>query len=336
MNSFLKNLTEINGLSGNEQLVRSEIARRLEGNFEYTVDRIGNLYAHSGGFYPNDIKLMITAHMDEVGLIITHITKDGFLKFQPVGGIDERILCGKAVLVGEKKLHGVIGSLAIHLQSKSQREKITEMKDLFIDIGAKDQAQAEEYVKVGDLAYFASPSVDMGNLVRAKALDDRVGCSVLMDLLQELPQENFTAVFTTREEIGCFGAMAATGAVKPKYAIVLEGTTASDIGKTQEKDQVCTIGGGPVLSFMDNGAIYDRKFLALAQRVAEREGIPYQLKQAVAGGNEAGRIQKMGTGCHVLAISLPCRYIHSPVSVASEKDMLAMKKLACAIIRELK
>lgn len=336
MNPFLKTITELDGLSGNEQLVRRQIEQQLEGKFEYTVDRIGNLYAHSKGFYPNDIKLMLSAHMDEVGFMVTHITKDGYLKFQSVGGVDERILPGKAVYVGKKKLCGVIGSLAIHLQTKAQREKITEMRDLFIDIGAKDQEQAEEFVSVGDLVTFASPSEDVGDLMRAKALDDRVGCSVLLDLLSELPEENFTAVFTTREEIGCFGAMAAAGAVKPKYAIVLEGTTASDIGETDETDQVCAVGKGPVLSFMDNGAIYDRKLLDLACKVAEREGIPYQLKQAVAGGNEAGRIQKCGTGCHVLAISLPCRYIHGPVSMASQKDMQAMKKLAAAIIQELK
>lgn len=336
MDPFLKKLTQLDGLSGNEQNVRKEIEGHLNGHFEYTVDRIGNLYAHSGGFFPNDIKLMVTAHMDEVGLMITHITKDGYLKFQPVGGIDDRILPGKAVLVGDKKLHGVIGSLAIHLQTKAQRDKVTEMCDLFIDIGAKDQAQAEEYVKVGDLACFASPSEDLGELVRAKALDDRVGCMVLLDLLRELPEENFTAVFTTREEIGCYGAMAAASAVKPKYAIVLEGTTASDVAEIDETDQVCAVGKGPVLSFMDNGAIYDRQLLKLARDVAAREGIPYQLKQAVAGGNEAGRIQKIGEGCHVLAISLPCRYIHSPVSVASEKDLENMKRLASAIIRELK
>ncbi len=336
MREFLKRLLETNGASGNEDKVRALIEEKLNGRFEYTADRIGNLYAHSGGFFPNDIKLMITAHMDEVALMITHITKEGYLKFQSIGGMDERILPGKAVHIGEKKIAGIIGSLAIHLQTKSQRDKITEMRDLFIDIGAKDEAQAKEYVSVGDVAYFASPAEEMGDLIKAKALDDRVGCMVLMDLLERLPEENFTAVFTTREEIGCFGAMAAASAVKPKYAIVLEGTTASDIGETDEADEVCAVGKGPVLSFMDNGAIYDRKLLKLACSIAERKGIPYQLKRAVAGGNEAGRIQKIGEGCHVLAISVPCRYIHGPVSVASGKDIEAMKQLAAAIIQELR
>lgn len=336
MREFLRRLLETDGASGNEGAVRALLEEKLNGRFEYTADRIGNLYAHSGGFFPNDIKLMVTAHMDEVALMITHITKEGYLKFQSIGGMDERILPGKAVRVGKNQVSGVIGSLAIHLQTKAQREKVTEMQDLFIDIGAKDEAQALEYVSVGDVAYFTSPVEEMGDVIKAKALDDRVGCMVLMDLLERLPEENFTAVFTTREEIGCFGAMAAASAVKPKYAIVLEGTTASDIGETDEADEVCAVGKGPVLSFMDNGAIYDRKLLKLACSIAERKGIPYQLKRAVAGGNEAGRIQKIGEGCHVLAISVPCRYIHGPVSVASQKDMEAMKQLAAAIIQELR
>ncbi len=336
MREFLKRLTLANGASGDEGEVRALLEQKLNGRFEYTTDKIGNLYAHSGGFFPNDIKLMITAHMDEVALMITHITKDGYLKFQSIGGLDERILPGKAVQIGEKKINGVIGSLAIHLQTKAQRDKVTEMRDLFIDIGAKDDAAAMEHVSVGDIAYFVSPTEEMGDLIKAKALDDRVGCMVLMDLLEQLPQENFTAVFTTREEVGCFGAMAATSAVKPKYAIVLEGTTASDIGETDEADEVCAVGKGAVLSFMDNGAIYDRKFLKLACDTAKRLGIPYQLKRAVAGGNEAGRIQKIGQGCHVLAISVPCRYIHSPVSVASQKDIDAIRQLTAAIIQELR
>ena len=173
----------------------------------------------------------------------------------------------------------------------------------------------------------------MGDKICAKALDDRVGCSVLMTLLQELQDANFTAVFTTREEIGCFGAAAAAGAVKPKYALVLEGTTASDTG---DEDAVCEVGKGPVLSFMDNSTVYDRNFLRRVCEIAQKNAIPYQIKQAVAGGNEAGRIQRSGSGCHVVSISLPCRYIHGPNSVASEADIDAMKRLAAAVICDLK
>lgn len=336
MNEFIKTMTEINGLSGNESTVRSVLEEKLNGKFQYTVDRIGNLYAHSTAFQPGDVKLMITAHMDEVGLMIKYITDEGYLKFETVGGIDERILPGKAVVVGKNKIKGVIGSLAIHLQTKEEREQITKIRNLYIDIGAKDKAQAEEYVKVGDTVSFVSSSDDVGKLMKAKALDDRVGCVTLLRLLETMPDGNFTAVFTTREEIGCFGAQAAAGIVKPNYAIVLEGTTASDTGETPEADRVCVVGNGPVLSFMDGTAIYDRKFLELAKSVAERENIPYQLKKAVTGGNEAGCIQHSGTGCHVLTISLPCRYIHGPTSMASEEDMKNMLRLAKAIIQQIK
>ena len=333
MTPFLKKLTELDGVSGREEAVRAEVERYLRGNFEYTTDRIGNLYAHSLGYHPNDIKLMVSAHMDEVGLMITHITDKGFLAFRPVGGIDERILPGTAVRVGAQKIPGVIGSLAIHLQDKAQRETVTPLKDLYIDIGAADKMQAEKYVRVGDIAAFCTDGIELGDKLCAKALDDRVGCEVLLHLLQAVPEGNFTAVFSTREEIGCFGAAAAASAVKPRYAIVLEGTTAADTGGD---DPVCEVGKGPVLSFMDNGTIYDRGLFRLACDVARKHGIPVQVKQAVAGGNEAMKIQRAGAGCKLLAISVPCRYIHAPNSVAARADIEAMKRLAAAVIMELK
>ncbi len=336
MNQFLKLLTQTDGTSGAESQVCDLLESKLDGHFEYKIDRLGNIFVHSGGYFPNDIKLMITAHMDEVALMVTHITKDGYLKFRSVGGIDERILPGKVVRIGNKKILGVIGSLAIHLQGKAERETPTKMQDLCIDIGAADQAQAENYVSVGDLAYFTSSSEDMGECIKAKALDDRVGCAVLLDTLYEMPDANFTAVFTTREEVGCQGAVAAAELVRPKYAIILEATTASDVGETDAADEVCTLGKGPVLSFMDHACIYDKNFLSLAQKIAQDNAIPYQLKRAVAGGNEAGRIQQTACGCHVLAISLPCRYIHGPVCVADERDMEAMKQLLKAIVEHLK
>lgn len=336
MDTFLKQMTELDGLSGNEHAVCAAIEQQLDGRFQYTVDRIGNLYAHTNGYHPDDIKLMITAHMDEVGMIVKAVTDEGYIKFDTVGGLDERILPGQRVTVGNKKITGVIGSLAIHLQTKEQREQITPLADLFVDIGATSREQALEYISIGDCIAFAAESEQLGDLVKAKALDDRVGCITLLKLLEQAANENFTAVFTTREEIGCVGAKAAAGAVKPKYAIVLEGTTASDIGETPDEDTVCKVGSGPVLSFMDRATIYDRKFLELAKTVAERENIPYQIKRAVAGGNEAGCIQRSSVGCRVLVISLPCRYIHGPVSVASEEDMDNMLRLAHAIVKELK
>ena len=333
MTPFLKKLTEFDGVSGQESSICAGIETYLRGNFEYTKDRIGNLYAHSRAYHPNEIKLMVSAHMDEVGLMITYITKDGMLRFDTVGGIDERILPGKAVRIGPQQIPGVIGSTAIHLQSKEQRDKVTPIRQMYIDIGAIDRSQAEEYVHVGDYCAFISEGIALGDKICGKALDDRVGCAVLLHLLQAMPDGNFTAVFTTREEVGCFGAAAAASAVKPKYAIVLESTTASD---TAKDDPVCKVGHGPVLSFMDHSTIYDRKLFDRAVSLAKQKDIPFQIKQAVAGGNEAGRIQRTGEGCHVLAISLPCRYIHGPNSVAAQSDIDAMKRLAAALIESLK
>ncbi len=333
MNSFLKKITAADGVSGHEAGVRRMIERYLEGNFSYSVDRLGNLIVRSGGYKADGTSLMLSAHMDEVGLMVTQITERGFLRFEAVGGIDERILPGKTVRVGPDGIPGVVGKLAIHLQDKEQREKVTPIRELYIDIGASDRMQAEKYVRVGDVAAFTTEGFDLGDKICAKALDDRVGCEVLLHVLQACPEANFTAVFTKGEEIGCFGATAAAAALRPKYAIVLESTTASD---NDPADPVCEVGKGPVLSFMDRTAIYDKSFLQRAKDAAEKHGIPYQIKQAVAGGNEAGRIQSAAGGCYVLAVSLPCRYIHGPHSVAAESDIEAMKRLAAAIVNEWK
>ena len=333
MNPFLQKLTFVDGVSGHEIAVRRMIERCIEGKFSYAIDRLGNLIVRSGGYKADDRRLMICAHMDEVGLMITQITERGFLRFSAVGGIDERILPGKTVRVGPENVPGVIGKLAIHLHDKAAREKITPIDELYIDIGAADRAQAEKYVRVGDVAAFTTEGFDLGDKICAKALDDRVGCEVLLHLLQNCPEANFTAVFTKGEEVGCFGATAAAQELRPRYAIVLESTTASD---NDPSDPVCKVGEGPVLSFMDRSAIYDRAFLRRAKDAAEKYGVPYQLKQAVAGGNEAGRIQSAADGCYVLAVSLPCRYIHSPYSVAAEGDIEAMKRLVTSIVKEWK
>lgn len=335
METAIRYLTSLSGVSGDEKKVCKALMERvlpLEGQ----IDALGNLSYDVKGKQPALQRLMISAHMDEVGFIITHITDDGYLKFSTVGGIDARVLPGKSVLIGENQLQGVIGSLAIHLQDTAQRKRAPKIENLYIDIGAKDKAMAEQYVTVGDYVTFDSPFRFLGShRVKAKALDDRVGCYILSELMKEEQAVDYHAVFTTMEEIGCIGAAAAADAYKPDIAIILEGTTASDSGETPRDQQVCRLGEGLVLSFMDRGTIYDKSFLKLAIDTAKEQGIPVQLKEAVAGGNEASAVQKAGFGCSVLAISIPCRYIHSPASVMDLRDVAAAKKLVSALLQKL-
>lgn len=336
MNKQLSYLTSLFGASGSEGDVRQAIINEIRDHCERVeVDPMGNVVAFKRGSMEAPFTLMLSAHMDEVALMVTSIDESGYLKFSTVGGIDPRILLGKHVIISKKKYHGVIGVKPPHLM-KDDEEKAPKIEDLFIDFGAKDKEDAEKYVKVGDIIGFQSDYQEFGEgLVRAKALDDRAGCYLLIEMIKkDLPFDVYFA-FTVMEEIGCLGAQTAAFGIHPQYALILEGTTAGDIHTDKNKTSVCKVGGGPVLSFMDHSAIYDREFYKIAMRAAEKNRIPLQTKQAVAGGNESGSIQRTREGCKVLALSVPCRYIHSPVSVASLEDIENTGRLALAILNEL-
>ncbi|MBQ4052699.1 MAG: M42 family metallopeptidase [Clostridia bacterium] len=336
MNKQLSYFTSLFGASGCEGDVRQAIVNEIRDYCEkIEIDALGNVIAFKRGSMESPFPVMLSAHMDEVALMVTHIDESGALRFDTVGGIDPRILPGKHVAVGRRKYHGVIGVKAPHLEEKGDT-KAPKVEDLFIDIGAKDRSDAEQYVTVGDIVGFQSDYQEFGeNLVRAKALDDRAGCYVLVEMIKkDLPFDVYF-VFTTMEEIGCLGAQTAAYGIHPQYALILEGTTAGDIHTDANKTSVCQVGKGPVLSFMDHSAIYDREFFKLASQAAAKNEIPMQYKQAVAGGNESGSIQRTREGCKVLAVSIPCRYIHSPVSIASLDDIENAGKLALAILNEL-
>ena len=228
---------------------------------------------------------MLSAHMDEVGLIVTHITDEGLLKFTTVGGIDKRVLCGKQVWINGH--YGVIGGKPIHLMKGDEREKAVPVEELSIDIGAGSKEEAEQAVSLGDVAGFVSTFDQEGNKIRGRALDDRVGCTILIDLIKRSLPYDMTFVFCVQEEIGLRGARTAAYSVNPQAAIVVESTTAADIAGVEEGKEVCRLGDGPVVPFMDRSTIYDREYYQLAFALAEKEKIPCQTKRAVAGGNDA-------------------------------------------------
>jgi endoglucanase len=321
-------LTRIDGVSGNEEQVRKYIEEQVEKyGLEHMTDTIGNLIVKAGG-KGGDLKVMLAAHMDEVGLIVNRITDEGKLKFAAVGGFDTRILTGQHVRVGDAKIPGVIGYKSIHLQEKKERESAVKLKDLYIDIGAKDKADAEKYIKLGDYAAFSSEPVLFGqNRLKAKALDDRAGCAVLLDLVKEKWPFELYACFTVQEEIGLRGARVAAKRVAPDIAVVLEGTTSADAPEVSGHEISTETGKGPALTFIDRTSIADSMLLKHFESTAKNESIPFQWKQTVSGGNDAGKIQVSGSGVRVLSVSVPCRYIHSPVSVLDINDLENMKKL---------
>lgn len=330
---MIKKLTELFGVSGCEDEVRdfikSEIAPLCE---EIKTDSIGNLYALKKG-KSSEKTFMLCAHMDEVGFIVKDITDDGYIKFASVGGIDSRILLGKRVMVGEKKLSGVIGIKAVHLTTKKEREKVVEEKDMYIDIGVDTLEDAQKYVSKGDYIMFDSEYTQFGDgKIKAKAIDDRAGCAVIIDLIKNADFYYDTwCVFTVQEEVGTRGAQIAARKIKPDIALILESTICGDVHGVDKNAHVSTMGGGAVLSVMERTSRSDPEFIKFIEQTAKENNLPVQFKRTGNGGNDAGAVQIAGSGVRTAVMSLPCRYIHSPVSMMDKNDFETVKKLAKAV-----
>ena len=261
MLNTLKELCRLRGVSGDEDEVRRYIEEKAAPCADgVRTDALGNLIVFKKGKKPAGNRLMLAAHMDEVGIIITRITDEGFLKFGFVGGVDRRVAIGKPVVIGKNKVPGVIGLKAVHLVSREERKKVPKTEALYIDIGAKDRQAAEKLVELGDYGVFVCEPEEFGDgLFKARAIDDRVGCAVMLKLLEEDLPLDVTFAFTAQEEVGTRGAFGAAFSVTPEIALVLETTTAADLPGVEACRRVCYPGRGPVISYMDGGTIYDRE-----------------------------------------------------------------------------
>lgn len=332
---LLKRLTEANGVSGNEKEVRDLIIKEIKGHVDsLLVDKIGNIIVHKKGI-SNEKTLMVTAHMDEVGLIIKDIDNNGLIKFVTVGGIDKRILVSKKVSIGQDKVPGVIGAKPIHLQSKKEWEKALDMESLYIDIGASSKEDAEQYVSIGDYVSFYTEYSDFGeNLSKGKALDNRVGCALLIELIKSQTDVDFYGVFTVMEEIGLRGAGPAAFHVEPNITIVLEGTLCYEMPGLDGHLIPTKLNEGPAISLIDRTTIYDREFRNKIVKIAEVKNIKYQFRKTSMGGNDSGKIHTSKSGSIVLTLSVPCRYIHGPVSVMSKEDYKETFNLLNEILNE--
>lgn len=330
----VKALCSLNGVSSFEDAVHDYLAQRAKPHADsIRTDAMGNLIVFKKGKKVAGNKLMLCAHMDEVGLIVRRITDDGFLKFAAVGGIDRRVLIGKKVLIGKNGVPGVIGLKAYHLVSEEEEKKVPKLEEFYIDIGARDKSAAEKLTFIGDWAAFAGDCVEFGEgLLKAKAIDDRIGCAVMLELLKEELPIDCTFAFTVQEEVGTRGAFGAAFSVTPEIALVLEGTTAADNPSVDEHKQVCSPGKGPVVPFMDGGTVYDRALFELLRDLAERNKIPWQTKHFISGGTDASAIQRTKEGVRVAAVSAAVRYLHAPSSVASVKDFEHIYELAKAFM----
>lgn len=321
---LLKALTEAFGVPGQEHEVRDILRDYVRPHCdEIETDSIGNLIAIKRGTSKDGPKVMLAAHMDEIGLMVTYIEKSGVLRFYPVGGIDPRVLVSKQVLVGRDRIPGVIGAKPIHLQKREEADKPFELEGLYIDIGAKDKDEAEKLVKLGDGVVFATRYAEIGSdRAKAKAFDDRVGCAIIAELLARDQRWSFTlqAVFTVQEEVGARGAQVAAYRLEPNLAIALEGTTASDVPGSKEHQYSTRLGKGPALTHTDASLVADMRIVRRLAEVAEARGIPFQFRELAVGGTDAGRIHLVREGIPAAVVSVPTRYIHSPVSIIDKRD----------------
>lgn len=323
----LKEICQINGASGDEARVREYIISHISADEMFT-DNLGNLIVFKKGRKTPKNKIMFAAHMDEVGFMITDISENSFLSFGTVGGINSAVVLGRSIKTESGK-YGVIGTKAIHQQSKDERGKIPSIDEMYIDIGASSKQDAETIAPRGSYAYFDADFFEFGDgYIKGKAIDDRAGCLIMMEMINGTPEYDAWYAFTVQEEIGTRGAKAAAFTVAPDMAIVLETTTACDIAGVSGSKKVCELGKGAVVSYMDKGTVYDRGLYSLAFDTANANNIPVQTKTLIAGGNDSGAIHISRGGVRTCAVSVPCRYLHSPACVIKESDYNAVKSLA--------
>lgn len=333
---LLIQLSQSAAVSGDESRVRSLILEAVEPVVdEVRTDSIGNLLCTRRGSGKADLRVMLAAHMDEVGLMVTDVDKDGSLRFACVGGIDPRVLPSKAVKVGADGVPGVIGVKAVHLTERSERKRAIKTDALRIDIGAESKEDAKTMVKRGDYAVFDTVTDDLGPTLKGKAFDDRAGCALLVQLLETRYPFDVVAAFTVQEEVGMRGARVAAHALEPDLALVLECGTTDDGPKDRPDTPVMRLGHGPAITVMDRTVVADQRLVGHLRGVADRQGLKYQIRAPKGGGTDAGAIHLARAGVPSAVVSVPCRYLHSPVSVISKSDLSDMLALMRVALMEL-
>lgn len=325
MFDLIKRLTESFGVSGNEEAIRETIIDEIKNYItEIKVDALGNLIATKPG---KGKKIMVAAHMDEIGVMATYIDEKGFIRFSNIGGVSPFVSVGQKV----KFKNGTMG--AVFYEDKLEDMKSLKLSKMYIDIGAKDKSDAEKSVRIGDVACFVGDAVRQGDMVISKAIDDRSGCAVLIEAIKQLPQtENeIYFVFTVQEELGLRGAKTAAYQLKPDIAIAVDVTATGDTPEANLMEVKC--GGGPAIKIKDKSVICHPDVKRLLEVSAKNINIPYQYEVLEFGGSDPGAIHISGGGVPSGAISIPCRYLHSPVEAANLQDIENAAKLLVEAIK---
>ena len=317
---LLEHLSNACAVSGDEGEVRKIVLSEIKSYAdEVKVDALGNVLATRNGTQEPRLRVMLAAHMDEVGLMLTHDKGDGIYRFEVVGGISASDLAGKAVWIGKEHIPGVIGIKPIHLIHGNDHRKPINIEDLHIDVGTVTGKE-----KVGDRATFATEFIRLGHSVRGKALDNRLGVATLVELVKHAPANiDLLAAFTVQEEISARGARVAAFTFNPDLAIVLDSTPAYDLPDWERDENVrynTRLGAGPAIYIADSSTLSDPRLVRYIIQVAEENHIPYQLRQPGGGGTDAGVIHKQREGIPSISISVPGRYHHTPASIVRLSD----------------
>jgi endoglucanase len=323
---LLRALSNAAAVSGDEGAVRKLVLEAIGPHVdEAKVDALGNVLAvKHAARGRNSPRLLLAAHMDEVGMMIVDHDSDGGLRFEVVGGVSERVLLGKAVIVGARRLPGVIGAAPVHLLGSERLETVVRPSEMRIDVGAGSQEAARRHVSLGERATFATEFAVLEGALLGKALDDRLGCTTLITLLRGGPYPvELHAAFTVQEEVGLRGARVAGYAVEPDAAIALDCTPANDLPDSRGRENTqynAQLGHGPVIYLADARTISDSRLVDFLRRTAEDAGLPYQIRQPGGGGTDASAIQQTRGGVPVVSVSVPARYLHTPAALARTED----------------
>ena len=340
-----KELSNLIGVSGHEYDVSNFILNLIEKEGladKVWIDPLGNVLATIAGSNA-DNKILLDAHIDEIGFMISHIEKKGFLRFVPIGGWDIRVLLGQPVVIlsdlGER-FHGIIGSKPPHLTSPNERKKVVEIPEMYIDIGMNSEKEViDSAIDVGTTGTLFSPFVDFpNNMVRGKAFDDRTGCNVLLHIMRRLKEDSSITDsvlfnFAVQEEVGGRGAITGAFNLKPTMALAIENTTAADVPGIKSAEIPAYIGKGPAITIADKSMISSPRVNERLTSNAKIQNIPYQFKKPAYGGTDAGKIHISREGVPSSVVSVPCRYIHSPTSLLKLDDILNTIYLIDAFIR---
>lgn len=333
----VKKLCEIPGISGREHDVAQAIAGMArEHTDDIFIDALGNVIAKKRGAVVPKMPIMLAAHMDEVGFMVNYITEDGLLRVVNVGGVYGQTLSGRTLFLPRSGLFGMLGKAPIHLRKDADDARVPNVDELYLDIGAMSREEAKTKVQLGDTAVFDTKTRDFGDdMLLGKALDDRLGCAILLELMKkELPCDVCFA-FTVQEEVGLRGAATAAFAVRPGAAIIVDVAGGADNAGFKEQDKICMLNKGPVISFADRATIYDAELFELATRTADESKIPWQSKTRLSGGTDAGAVHKSAEGVRVIGISVTGRNIHTAASCVSKEDARQATKLIEKILERL-